>query len=622
MPSLFEELDADVTLVKAGQTAQNETGEPRLVSAGGDSDVDGQAWDDGSVGRTMFDLPTSADNSVTVLLPREHTRQVPSQALVRILSRDGRNYLGTVVAGPFHEPDALRADSHLLVTIVTRSGIFLPQHHGRVQVEIMGEELENGTLVPPRFRPLPNSPVERLDDAEVGAVLHTAGEIALGQVAGQEAVDVGIPATDKAVLPRHTAILGTTGGGKSTTVARLVQQAQRAGCAVVLLDVEGEYTSLHEPTEAQPMLVALERRGQTPAGVENVTLYHLAGRETANPDHPNRQEFSLQLARLSPYTVAEILDLSEAQTERFFTAYDIASAMLRQLGIFPAKGQPEQERLAQDLDEFERGYPRLTLTRLIDAASACLCVLDKDEDNFSPRDSVFAPARDELLKRARTRKPTSSISWRTLLARLWRLQRLKVFDREPARGLAYKRLLRPGHVSIVDLSDTGSPALNNLVIADLLLGIQEAQDDAYETYERARRNEQQEASPARTLVVIEEAHEFLSKERLTKMPTLFQQVARIAKRGRKRWLGLVFVTQLPQHLPNELFGLVNSYVLHKISDPGVASELQRTIPGIDEALWRRLPGLAPGQAIVSFPHLTRPVLVAVDPTPARLRLVD
>ena len=28
------------------------------------------------------------------------------------------------------------------------------------------------------------------------------------------------------------------------------------------------------------------------------------------------------------------------------------------------------------------------------------------------------------------------------------------------------------------------------------------------------------------------------------------------------------------------------------------------------------------QAIVSLPHLTRPLLASIDPTPARLRLVD
>ena len=58
---------------------------------------------------------------------------------------------------------------------------------------------------------------------------------------------VGAPSDSKAVFPRHTAVLGTTGGGKSNTVAGLVKRATDAGMAVVLLDVEGEYTHLHEP---------------------------------------------------------------------------------------------------------------------------------------------------------------------------------------------------------------------------------------------------------------------------------------------------------------------------------------------------------------------------------------
>jgi hypothetical protein len=87
-------------------------------------------------------------------------------------------------------------------------------------------------------------------------------------------------------------------------------------------------------------------------------------------------------------------------------------------------------------------------------------------------------------------------------------------------------------------------------------------------------------------------------------------------------LSLAFVTQLPQHLPRAVFGLCNSYILHKITDAHVVRELQRTVSGIDESLWGRLGGLAPGQAIVSFPHLARPLLVAVDPSPCKLRMVD
>src|SRR5439155_5601185 len=180
-------------------------------------------------------------------------------------------------------------------------GVFLPPYHGRVQVTILGEELPNGTLIPPRLRPLPNSPVFVLSDEEARKVLKAEGDIRLGLVVGHRDVPVGIPSAKKEVLPRHTAILGTTGGGKSTTVARLVQQAQAAGLAVILLDVEGEYTHLHEPTTNADMLAALRERNLKATGIpsEAMTLYHLVGRETANPDHPNVQPFSLQFAHLS-----------------------------------------------------------------------------------------------------------------------------------------------------------------------------------------------------------------------------------------------------------------------------------------------------------------------------------
>jgi hypothetical protein len=101
-----------------------------------------------------------------------------------------------------------------------------------------------------------------------------------------------------------------------------------------------------------------------------------------------------------------------------------------------------------------------------------------------------------------------------------------------------------------------------------------------------------------------------------------QQVTRIARRGRKRWLGLTFVTQLPQHLPDEVLGLVNNFILHNIADANVISRLKRSIGGVDDALWERLPNLAPGQAIVKAERLARSMLVAIDPTPCQLRLVE
>ncbi|MFO0808617.1 MAG: ATP-binding protein [Gemmataceae bacterium] len=596
----------------------------------------------GAAGATMFDLPGSTDDTLTVLLARDNLRLVPAQSLVRVASRtdgDGKRYLGVVTAGPFAEPDSLRGDDRVLTTMTARGGSYRPPFHGRVQVTLLGEELADGTLAPPRWRPLPGSPVFVLPDAECERLLKAGGDLRLGLAVGHERVAVGVPSDRKDVLPRHTAILGTTGGGKSNTVARLVQQAQAAGLAVVLLDVEGEYARLHEPTDDRRAADILAERGLAPAGLPGgaMRVYHLAGRDTANPQHPDRRPFVLQFARLSPYAAAEIMGLTEPQQERFHQAYGIARELLRELGIFPEKQNAEQERFAAEIDEFARGYPRLTLSLMIDVAGACLHHVErapkekpkKGEELVEEGTNGFEPfsaelrtsaAKAALKKRvAAAQVPSNAISWKALLGRLHRLNRLKVFDRDPtgAKPMSYKHLLEPGKVSVIDLSDTALSELSNLVIADILRGVQDAQDEACQAFERGGG-----PSPAKVLIAIEEAHEFLSDERIGKMPVLFEQVATLAKRGRKRWLGLAFVTQLPGHLPRQVLGLCNGFILHKLTDPSVVSMLKKSVGGIDEGLWSRLPTLAPGQAVVSFPHMLKPLLTSIDPSPAKLRLAE
>lgn len=79
---------------------------------------------EGAIGRTMFDLPNSEDNTLTVLLPKENVHEAPSQALLRILSErenDRRSYLGMVVQGPFAEPDGLRGDAPIMITTAVQS---------------------------------------------------------------------------------------------------------------------------------------------------------------------------------------------------------------------------------------------------------------------------------------------------------------------------------------------------------------------------------------------------------------------------------------------------------------------------------------------------------------------
>ena len=580
---------------------------------------------DTAVGRTMFDLPSSEDNTVTVLLSKDDIHQAPSQALVRIRSvSDSRRYLGIVVAGPFAEPDGLRGDAPIMITTAVRGGIFMPRYHGRIQVELLGEEVD-GVLIPPRLRPLPNSPVFVLDTEETSRTLRLDGDIPLGVPVGYEEISAAIPSDKKSVLPRHVGILGTTGGGKSTTVSSLISSFQQSGIATIVNDTEGEYTEIYQPTQDHTMLTALEKRDKQARGVENVSVYHLVGRETTCPEKRRTRAFSLQFSQLSPYLVMGMLEMNDAQQQRYQKAYDIAKRILQTMRIFPAND--EERKQLFELDEMESGYPKMTVEHMYDVVRACaeLAAGEKELDDFAAADYRFF-SRDfwqrrgevvAVLKRESKEQFTHPTSWRVIQGRLGQLIRLKIFDNPQAGPLTYKDLTLPGHVSIIDLSDTDSPRINNFVIAEFLRGLLEAQNENYrETTAHG------DSVQHRTMIIIEEAHEFLSSERIKQMPFLYQQVARIARRGRKRWLGMVFVTQLPQHLPDEVLGLVNNYILHKIGDANVISRLKRSLGVVDDSLWSRLPNLAPGQALVAMSSFARPLLINIDPTPCKLRMVE
>jgi len=583
-----------------------------------------------AVGFTHFDTTSSQDNVVTVLMSRDDMHQLASQTLVRIKSReDKREYLGVVIKGPFSEPDAVPPQSTMAIGVIVQGKKiqYTFDYHGRVDVEILGEE-SGGAVVPPRYRPRPKSPVYVLGDDESAKVLGVLGDLRLGLVVGYENMEAKIESQDKAVLPRHTGIVGTTGGGKSTTVASMIHKSQKAGIATVVFDVEGEYTLLDQPAEQPAMLYALSRQGSHPEGVKDLHVHRLVGRETHS--HMEPHDFTLAFSSLSPHAVGEILELSDAQLLRFLGAFDIAKLLLRDFGIFPSTETEEKEAL--DIDELTTGYPKMTLQHVLDIVNAYLHVLTKpsgsaarkkkDDDpqpDLGPTLDLYSEFRSDptrVLQRVHAQRIPNEISWRALAARLHRLRRLGVFDVRGAARPKYDEMLEPGRVSVIDLSDTDSPQLNNLVIADLLRGLQEEQERRYRKAAEAKTS----VTPA--LIVIEEAHEFLSSERVKQMPVLFEQVARIAKRGRKRWLGLVFVTQLPQHLPNEVLGLLNNFIIHKITDSTVLSRMQRTIGSIDESLWNRVPRLAPGQALASFTSFSRPLMLTIDPAPCKRLLVD
>src|SRR5262249_41783834 len=131
---------------------------------------------------------------------------------------------------------------------------------------------------------------------------------------------------------------------------------------------------------------------------------------------------------------------------------------------------------------------------------------------------------------------------------LW-LLRSEAFDQPNMKGLDLGEMVQAGRTTVLDIS-AASDTVKNLVTADLL-----RKAFAYKLVHP-------EAPPA--MLVIEEAHSLISPETAHTMPATRQMLGNVTRRGRKRWLSTVFVSQQPGHLPAEIFELCNTRIVHTL----------------------------------------------------------
>src|SRR2546423_2465390 len=109
--------------------------------------------------------------------------------------KNNRRYSGRIVEGPFYNPDALKRDSTPVQFIILNQGqgkvLAVPEYHGWVQIEILGEE-RGGSLSGATRRPHPASPVLPYDETMMAAMLNLDCNIRMWLLDNYEAIFVQI----------------------------------------------------------------------------------------------------------------------------------------------------------------------------------------------------------------------------------------------------------------------------------------------------------------------------------------------------------------------------------------------------------------------------------------------
>lgn len=104
-----------------------------------------------------------------------------------------------------------------------------------------------------------------------------------------------------------------------------------------------------------------------------------------------------------------------------------------------------------------------------------------------------------------------------LMGTLGALNRTRVFDVKDIETINVNQFLQNGHVTVFDVSDC-IERLKNVVIYDLLIKVFD---------------NKLSGNPVKTIVVIEEAHSFVSRRKSLKMFETIEMLREIARQGGK-----------------------------------------------------------------------------------------
>jgi len=515
----------------------------------------------GMLGRVTRDGSSASNERVLVEIAWENRDRVVRDRFVLIddplAQRSG--FLGRVIAGPFFREGQDESCEYPNGRLGPKSIL--------AEVELHGELLEGRTFNS-KSRPAPGSIVREMNPEEVAALLGFAGDMCLGAISGQEDIHFRLQSKAKGVLPRNLGIFGTVGSGKSNTSQVIVEEAAANGWAVIVLDVESEYIDMDEPSNEHALLGRLAGFNRAAAGLPHFQVYHPASCAT---DRASSEPFTLRLADFETSVIAEILQATMA----------------------------ERNALLDCIEHLENKARTKVTTSEVESFGALL--------DPSPQARLAFTVRS-LKDRAGERSTRTSdfFDYTGLSIKLLWLLQSGAFDVPNMCSLDPIRLLTPGRVSVFDVS-MANDIVKNLVTADLLRKV------------FACKVARADLPP--TLLVIEEAHSFISKEKVQTMQATMQMLRNVARRGRKRWLSLAFVSQQPGHLPPEIFELCNTRIVHTLRSMHNLEALMSTAGDVGKEMWARCPLLGQGEAIVTSPQLNRPVMVSMRPAMTRRKFV-
>lgn len=391
--------------------------------------------------------------------------------------------------------------------------------------------------------------------------------------------EVSLSVAPEKLFGRHCAVVGTSGGGKSWTVARLVEQCSLSKSKIILFDATGEYHPLEGDIRHVHIGEDLEpRAGSTEVAVP---FYHLTEgdlfaifKPSGGSQAPKLRAAmkSLKLARLAPSLAVQGMimkaDKIKLQFEReYSTHYDELERPYADFDIRKLSRQIENECVNHQRSAVEPNiWGGMNGTDL----SMCVPLINRIQDIIGSKNlaAIFNPEeRPSLFREINTFLSDDDAS---VLRISLKYLSFEHNTREIVANAVARYLLALGRKS---------------------------------------------AFRERPVVVfIDEAHQFLDASiKDGDVSYKLDAFSFIAKEGRKYALTLCIATQRPRDIPEGVLSQMGTMVVHRLINHHDREVVEKASAGFDAYSSAAIPTLASGEAVLIGVDFPLPLFIRVKP---------
>lgn len=182
------------------------------------------------------------------------------------------------------------------------------------------------------------------------------------------------------------------------------------------------------------------------------------------------------------------------------------------------------------------------------------------------------------------------------------------FEETIRQFLGYKKE-QESNVTIIDLSGIPFEVLSITVslISRILF------DFGY-NYKRYASTKEKKEHDIPILLVLEEAHKYVPKSDLARFKASKNSIERIAKEGRKYGVTLLLASQRPSEISETIFSQCSNFVAMRLTNPDDQNYVRRILPDTFGNLTSNLSSLQTGEALLMGDAAILPSLVKIDKT--------